>query len=330
MKLKAFIIISFVLFFSCKKEEANVPVKLEGKAFGTTFHIIYFDEKQQDFTKEIDSLFNAINKSLSTYITDSDISKINKSDSTILVDDYFIEVYEKSKRIYKETNGIFDPTIGVLVNAWGFGPVKADKNPDSAKVKELLQLVGFGKVLLQNRKISKISDSVYFDFNAIAKGYAVDIAGRFLEDQSIENYIVEIGGEIRTKGKNITKNSAWTVGIEDPHFDGTRSFNKVIELTDEAIATSGNYRKFKTDSITGNRYVHILSTKTGYPTVSNLLSVSVIGKMDCADVDGYATAIMAMTLDEATAFFESHKELKGFIIYNDENNELKTFATSNF
>lgn len=318
------------LLLGCRSENDTTPVFLEGNAFGTTFHITYFDLKKRDFSTAIDSLFNTVNKSLSTYIPTSDISRINRGDTSVVVDSYFAEVFDKSQRIYNETNGIFDPTIGVLVNAWGFGPAGEKAIPDSASVKKLLHLVGFDKVALRNNKVVKPNDSIYFDFNAIAKGYAVDVAGRFLEGQGITDYLVEIGGEIRAKGKNMAKELPWTVGIETPNFDGSRSIQKKIRFRDESIATSGNYRKFKTDSISGRRYTHILNTHTGYPSQTDLLSVSVMGNMDCADVDGYATAIMAMPLQEAIRFFDAHPELKGYIIYNNDKNELATYSTPDF
>ncbi len=323
--------ILFVLVLSCKqkpeKQEVNDFTKLEGVAFGTTFHITYGDER--DYTRQIDSLFHLVNKSLSTYISNSDISKINKGDSTVVVDAYFKEVFKKSEKIFKETQGIFDPTIGVLVNAWNFGPEKVNRTPDSLMINALLKLVGFDKVHLENGKISKENPGIYFDFNAIAKGYAVDIAGRFLEEQNVQDYLVEIGGEIRTRGKSPSK-KPWRTGIEEPNFDGTRSIAKVIDLTNQAMATSGSYRKFEIDSITGQKYVHIINPKTGYSTQSNLLSVSVITELDCADADGYATALMAMSLEGAQRFLENHPNLRGYLIYAAENGELKTYTSENF
>jgi thiamine biosynthesis lipoprotein len=323
----AVILILILIVFSCKQSDNDKFTKLEGYAFGTSFHITYADDK--DYTKQIDSLFHLVNRSLSTYIPNSDISKINKGDRTIVVDTYFKEVFQKATKIYIETEGVFDPTIGVLVNAWGFGPNKTKINPDTVKVTELLKLVGFNKVELKEGKIIKGKDSIYFDFNAIAKGYAVDIAGRFLESKKIGNYLVEIGGEIRTRGQK-NDSTFWKAGIENPNFDGTRSIQKIVELKDESMATSGSYRKFKTDSITGKKYVHIINPKTGYPTQSNLLSVSIISDLDCADVDGYATALMAMPLDKAKQFLETHRELKGFLIYSNENENLQTYTTENF
>ena len=316
---------------SCKESKSPTEaIKLEGLAFGTTFHITYFDKDQREVTKSIDSLFYLINKSLSTYIPNSDISKINKGDTTVVVDDYFIEVYQKSLKIYKETQGVFDPTIGILVNAWGFGPEKLAEQPDAVKIKKLMNFIGFDKVKLTDQKIQKENDSIYVDFNAIAKGYAIDIAGRFLESKHIDNYLVEIGGEIRSRGLNKNKNTLWTMGIENPNFDGSRSLKKVVQLKNEATATSGSYRKFKIDTLTGKKYTHILNTRTGYPIQNSLLSVTVIGNLDCADVDAYATALMAMSLDDAQAFLEKHQELRAFLIFSDEKGNLQTVTSSNF
>lgn len=327
--LKYFIIFILIpVTFSCKKKDDQYTKKLEGYAFGTTFNIVYADNK--DFTKQVDSLFYLVNKSLSTYIPISDISKINQGDTTVIVDAYFTEVYQKSLRIYNETDGVFDPTIGVLVNAWGFGPKNITTKPDSLKIKELLKFVGFNKIQLKNGKIIKEHDSMYFDFNAIAKGYAIDVVGRFLESKNIKDYLIEIGGEVRARGINKKKNTPWKMGIEDPNFDGTRSIKKIVKLRDMSAATSGSYRKFKIDTLTGKKYAHILNTKTGYSAQNNLLSVTIIGNLDCADVDGYATALMAMSLKEATSFLEKHPELNGFLIYSDANGDLLTFTTSNF
>ncbi len=315
---------------SCKENKPSEMVKLEGLAFGTTFHITYFDKEQRDVSKSVDSLFYLVNKSLSTYIPNSDISKINKGDTTVVVDDYFVEVYQKALKIYKETDGVFDPTIGVLVNAWGFGPEKLVEQPDSVKINQLMSFVGFDKVQLIDQKIRKENDAIYFDFNAIAKGYALDIAGRFLENNHIDNYLIEIGGEIRTRGINKDKNKQWSIGVENPNFDGSRSINKVIALKNESAATSGSYRKFNVDESTGEKYSHILNVKTGYPAQNSLLSTTVIANLDCADVDGYATALMAMSLEDAQAFLEKHKELRVFLIFSDEKGNLQTFTTSNF
>lgn len=312
-----------IFIISCTNLDSSTLQKLEGNALGTTFHISYYDVQKRDFSKQIDSLLRRINKSLSTYIPTSDISKINKGDTSVVVDAYFEEVFNKSKVIYKETDGIFDPTIGSLVNAWGFGPQKTMTSLNKNQIDSLLQYVGFNKVRLKNRRVVKEDKNIYLDFNAIAKGYAIDIIGRYFESQNISKYLVEIGGEIRARG-----DKSWRIAVEHPNFDGSQSFQVTIILNNESIATSGSYRKFKLDKKTGQKYIHIINPKTGYATMSNLLSASVIAPTDCADVDGYATAFMAMGLENTKRFLETHKNFKVFLIYS-ENNQIKTYKTEN-
>lgn len=323
-----FLLFLIVGLLSCEKEPQTSYQKLDGFAFGTSFNISFEALESQVTESDIDSLIYVMNKSLSTYIPNSDISKINKGDTTIIVDALFQEVFEKSAKIYRETDGAFDPTIGTLVNAWGFGPGNSLSQMSQEKVDSLLVFVGFDQIYLKEGKLIKNHPETYLDFNANAKGFAVDVIGRFLESKEISNYLVEIGGEIRARGLN-SKNQSWRIAIEKPNFDGSRSFQTIIALEDESIATSGNYRKFKIDSLSGEKYAHTIDTKTGYPSKSNLLSVSVIATLDCADVDAYATAFMAMGLERTKAFLEKRKEIKAFLIYDDGESGLKTFATEN-
>lgn len=317
-------ILLFFLFFSCEKEPKNI--KLAGEVFGTTYTVQYFSDEKKDFQKQFDSLFYVINKSMSTYQTNSDISKINRNED-FEVDEHFIKVFNKSKEIYRFTEGAFDPTIGVMVNAWDFGPEGKIANLDSLKIDSLMNAVGFNRMGLRNHIIIKERDA-FLDFNAIAKGYGVDLIAEFLEQKSIENYIVEIGGEIRCKGANLEKHQPWKVGVEMPHFDGTQSIMKAISLHNESMATSGTYRKYKTDE-QGNRYSHIIDTKTGYPSNTNLLSISVIAE-DCMTADGYATAFKAMGMDKVRGFLGQHPELKAFLIFENDKKELETLSLNGF
>ncbi|WP_111706862.1 FAD:protein FMN transferase [Lutibacter citreus] len=321
------LIFSFLVLISCSNAQ-NELNSIQGNAIGTTYSIKFLDTNNKNYSFEIDSLIHAFNKSASTYIPTSDISKINKGDSTVIVDAIFQEVFKKSERIYNETEGDFDPTVGVLVNAWGFGPGKQIEKLDSLKVKELLKYVGFNKVELKNNKVKKLYPEIYFDFNAIAKGALVDAVGRLFERNGIKNYMVEIGGEIRARGVN-QKGVNWTIAIENPNFDGTRSYATTIHLKNESIATSGNYRKFRSLE-NGQKYVHTINAKTGFATESNLLSASVISKSDCADVDGYATAFMAMGLEKTIEFLKKHSELKAFLIHADKNGKIQTIKSDNF
>jgi len=320
-------IVGFLFIVACNSNKTDLQV-LQGNAIGTTYSIKYIASKNTNFELKIDNIIKAVNKSTSTYIANSDISKINRGDTSIVVDAIFEEVFNKSEKIFHETDGDFDPTVGVLVNAWGFGPGTKINDLDSLKIDSLLTYVGFNKVSLLNKKVSKLYPEIYVDFNAIGKGYLVDLIARQFEAANIENYMVEIGGEIRVKGKN-QQEEYWKIAIENPNDDGTRSFATIIQLKDEAMATSGNYRKYRT-SADGKKYVHTINAKTGYASESNLLSASVISSGDCADVDGYATAFMAMGLDKSIAFLENHTELKAFLIYANENGEIKTFASANF
>lgn len=330
VKFKKLIIslLLWVFVFSC----ANIKPKeymLEGNVFGTSFHITYLDKNETSYSFQIDSLFQLMNKSLSTYDPSSDISKINKGDSTVLVDQYFEEVFRKAQRIYKETDGVFDPTIGVLVNAWGFGPGKELDNLNSEQISELLTYVGYDKVNLKDGRVVKQQPEIYLDYNAIAKGYGIDVVSRFLESKGIKNYMVEIGGEVRVRGKN-TKKEFWRIGIQEPNLASTQSWQQVVQLKNESMATSGNYRKFKVDAVTGEKYVHTIDTKTGYTAKKDLLSASVISTMDCADVDGYATAFMSMGFEKTKNFVKAHPELKVYLIYIDMNGETKTYSNFTF
>ncbi|WP_047544629.1 FAD:protein FMN transferase [Psychroserpens sp. Hel_I_66] len=325
--------IIFLCVASCKKEARSttqdlINTKLSGPVFGTSYSVIYASE--MDYTKQFDSLFEVINQSMSTYIPDSEISKLNRNEPHQL-DIHFQNVFLASKKIYDQTNGAFDPTIGNVVNAWSFGADKKKFLTDSTTIDSLMRFVGFDKVKPINHrygfKINK-PQNTYLEFNAIAKGYGVDVIGEFLERKNIQDYLVEIGGEIRARGVNKDKNSPWRVGLDEPRFDGEQSVYKAIVLKDESMATSGTYRKFKIDD-NGNRYAHIIDTKTGYPSKTNILSISVIAE-DCMTADAYATAFQTMGIETVTQFLKSHPELKVFIIFENDNNEFETLNLNNF
>jgi len=315
-----FSILSIIFLNSCQNPKKYNYIN--GKALGTSFSIIYDDN--HDFSHAIDSLFSVVNHSLSTYHKNSIISKINKGDSLAKIDSHFKTVYTKAKRIYKETKGLFDPTVGTLVNAYGFGPEKPINNIDSVQLQKLMQLVGFDKVKIQNNTIYKENPQIYIDFNAIAKGYAIDVIGKFLEEKSIKNYMVEVGGEVRVRGVN-SKNKLWKIGIEKPLTDGSRALETTVSLENKAMATSGNYRKFKIDT-QGRKFVHTINPKTGLTAQNDLLSATVIAQLDCADVDGYATSFMVMGFQNTLDFLKNHPELEVFLIYIDENGITQTYT----
>jgi len=307
----------------CKSNQKNT--KIVGTVFGTSYSVIY--DSDMNYKVQFDSLFYVINKSLSTYQANSDISRLNRNES-FKIDTHFINVYDASKKIFEQTEGAFDPTIGNVVNAWKFGSEYTAGVIDSLRVDSLMQYVGYGKTFRNNNNIIKSNPNVYLEFNAIAKGYAVDVIGRYLESKSVNNYLVEIGGEIRVKGINYDKQSAWKIGVEEPNFEGIQSILKSITLSDKAMATSGTYRKFKIDE-NGNRYAHIIDTETGYPSKTNLLSISVIAN-DCMTADAYATAFKAMGIKKVKRFLKKHSDLKVFLIFENENQEFETLGLNGF
>jgi thiamine biosynthesis lipoprotein len=321
------LLLPFVLLccISCT-EKVSENIKLKGPIFGTAFNIQYYSEDQINYMEPIDSLFHVINWSLSTYIKESDISKLNRNEINE-VDRHFKRVFDASKVIYEATDGVFDPTVGNVVNAWNFGAEKNKFLTDSITIDSLVQFVGFDKVRLDQFKLTKPAET-YLEFNAIAKGYGIDAVCEFLESKDIDNYLVDIGGDIRVSGINVERGKAWSVGIDDPNFDGTQSYSKVIALRNEAMATSGTYRKFQIDD-DGNRYAHIIDTKTGYPSKTNILSVSVIAP-DCMTADGYATAFQAMGIEKVETFLKSHPELRVYIIFENKELQLETLGLNNF
>ena len=201
------VIILLVLMFAvaCQKQTSLLKNKNLGNALGTTYAITYLTETKQDYQQEIDSVFTVVNQSMSTYLPDSDITKINNGDSTVVVDAMFKEVFAISEGVYKATQGYFDPTVGVLVNAWGFGPGKQIQL-DSTKVDSLLYYVGFNKVRITPKStVLKDNSNIRFDFNAVAKGYAIDRLAAMLEAKGCKDYLVEVGGEIYASGTNSIK-----------------------------------------------------------------------------------------------------------------------------
>ncbi|MEJ1224043.1 FAD:protein FMN transferase [Sediminicola sp. 1XM1-17] len=327
MKRLLLILATGMLLGSCTSKPEWIKNFNSGSALGTTYHITYISKDKLDYQKEIDSVFEVINRSMSTYMPTSDISKINMGDTTVVVDHMFRDVFELSKEIYDRSNGYFDPTVGSLVNAWGFGPGKQIAL-DSLKVDSILQYVGFDKVgISANNLVTKADANIYFDFNAIAKGYAIDRLALMLENHGITDYLVEVGGEIVAKGENKVKEKQWVVGIDNPEGDDKPKI--LINLKNTALASSGNYRKFRVDSITGNKFVHTIDPKTGYTKNSNILGASVIAN-NCAKADGYATALMAMDLEDSKKLLENDPTIEAYIIYSDQQGKTQSFVTKGF
>lgn len=310
---------------------SSLPPKaifLEGPSMGTSYHIRYLDSLGRDFQGSIDSLLEDLNKHLSTYQDDSYISRFNKSDEMKLVlpkalSRHFKENLDASRVIYDKSGGLFDPTVMPLVKFWGYGKgYQLDSAATDSRLKlklmALLQTVGLNyltwNIVGDSFELVKLKPGISLDFNAIAQGYGVDLVGEFLEQRGIKNYMVEIGGEVLCKGKN-AKGTVWTVGINVPK-EGVdnQDLAATIQLNNRGLATSGNYRKFKT--VNGVKISHTINPKTGMPEVNTLLSVTIIAASS-KWADGYATACMVMGYEKAKAFLAANNDVKALFITSD-------------
>lgn len=296
------------------RQQQNTPYQRdEGFIFGTIYHITY--QSDVNYQKEIEAELQKVDNSLSPFNKTSIISRINRNED-VKVDNLFAEVFQLAEKISKETDGAFDITVAPMVNAWGFG-FKTGNPPTKQTVDSLRAIVGFQKVALEEEHVKKQNPHIMLDCSAIAKGYGSDIVARFLKKKGIQNFMVEIGGEIVVNG-NSDKQVPWRVGINKPTDDSlntSQELQDVINVTDIAMATSGNYRNFYYKN--GKKYAHTIDPKTGYPVQHNILSATVLAK-NCATADAYATSFMVMGLDGARKVLEKHPELDAYLIYSDE------------
>ncbi len=316
--------IGFIFFCSRLLYSQQEPVKFGGNAQGSTYHITYFDEQNRNFQPEIEKILVDFDKSVSTYIPSSIISRINSNQKNVIVDKYFIACFNKAKEVWKNTDGAFDPTVNPLTNAWGWGPGKKQKIEKSV-IDSILPFVGFQLIELQGNKVVKKDPRVSLDFNAFAQGYSVDVVSEFLNSKKISSYIVEIGGEVYAKGKKPNGDN-WTVGIEKPidNKDSQNPLKAVVKLENLALATSGNYRRFIIED--GIKYAHHIDPKTGYPAKNNLLSASLFSK-ECISADANATGVLVMGLEKAKKFLELHQELQAYLIYSDDKGNYQVYET---
>ncbi|MBF1386562.1 FAD:protein FMN transferase [Prevotella aurantiaca] len=293
----------------------------EGQVFGTFYHITY--QNDQDLQKEIEAELKKIDNSLSTFNKQSVISKVNNNEVTKL-DELFIEIFDKAKAISKETDGAFDITVAPLVNLWGFG-FKQGTTPSKQQIDSLKQLVGYEKVsLIMGKRIKKTDQRIMLDCSAIAKGYGSDVIARLFKKYDIKNFMIEIGGEIVVSG-NSESRVPWKIGVNKPIEDSTNTnteLQTVLNITNKAMATSGNYRNFYYKG--GKKFAHTIDPKTGYPVQHSLLSATVLAA-DCATADAYATAFMVMGMERSKKVLEKHKELMAYFIYSDHQGKLKVW-----
>ncbi|MFT4833487.1 MAG: thiamine biosynthesis lipoprotein [Marinoscillum sp.] len=296
---------------------------LTGTTMGSiVYNVKYIGESPIKHQEAIDSILVAFNQSLSTYIPASEISQLNQTGILKYPSGMFLEVLEKSQMVFDQSKRAFDPTVGPLVNAWGFGPNKILFVPDSAKIDSLLSQTGFSKVVFSNEVI-RIDSGMYLDFSAIAKGYAVDLVARFLSSRGYLDYMVEIGGEVRATGLN-QDGDIWKLGIEDPTVEqNQQQLLAIVQLNGLSMATSGNYRNYYK---VGERIIaHTIDPRTGHNTQHNLLSASVFAK-DCMTADAFATAFMVLGLENSKQLLED-SDMEAFLIFSKEDGSIASYVT---
>lgn len=302
--------------------DALNEIEVGGEAQGTTYTVKYIGEELPNLKAELDSLLDEVDQSMSTYIPESIISRLNLSDS-FKVDSMFETVFKLSKTIHQETDGAFDPSLGPLFKAWGFD-YSEPSAMDSAMVDSLMQFCGMNQFQLSDQTIIKNHPSASLNFNAIAQGYAVDLMASQIERYGIENYYVELGGELKVKGKN-GKNSFWRIGIDKPDSENMeRELRHIVELENKAMATSGNYRNYY--EVDGKKYSHTIDPKTGFPVRRNVLSATVIAP-SCAYADALATALMVKELEASISFLENQSKVSAIIIYSDASGNMKSYVS---
>ncbi|MBO7120112.1 MAG: FAD:protein FMN transferase [Bacteroidaceae bacterium] len=315
LAILAVIAIICLLIFLPRREQVTMGTYQhnEGTVFGTIYHAKYLYDK--DLQAEIEEELQKVDASLSMFNPKSTISRINRNE-TDEVDEMLSEVLQLSFKIFKATDGAFDPTVAPLVNAWGFG-FKEGLFPDQAKVDSLLAFVGLSHIRLNGNKLMKDNPNIILDFSAIAKGYGVDRVAQVLRSHYIENFMIEIGGEIVTGGVN-EKGEPWRIGINKPDDDSTSTnteLQEVIKLSGKAIATSGNYRRFYIKD--GRKIAHTINPKTGYPAQQDILSSTVIAPT-CAEADAFATAFMVLGTKGAKRVLEKQPQLETYFITNGQ------------
>ena len=307
----AFLIIGTILII---RQQNTMPYHHNsGFVFGTVYNITY--QNATDLNDSIKAELARIDNSLSPFNEHSVISAVNRGED-ITVDAMFTEVFNKATEVSRETDGAFDITVAPLVNLWGFG-FKSGVQPTAHAIDSLRCLTGFSKVSLDNGHVKKADGRIMLDCGAIAKGYGSDVVARMMRRMGVKNFMIEIGGEIVTCGVS-EKRVPWRIGVTKPTDDSLSTSNElqtVLNVTDKAMATSGNYRNFYYKD--GKKYAHTIDPKTGFPVQHNILSSTVLAD-DCATADAYATAFMVMGLEKAKKVLERHPELMAYFICDDE------------
>lgn len=313
------------LVWHYRQNDKSPLIMLEGGTMGTTYHIKYFDEESRNFQPQIDSLLETFNQSLSTYISDSEVSRFNRDSVFNFNLPFLRKVVSKSNEITTLTTGAFDPTVMPLVNAWGFGPENRAKI-DTAYIDSLRSFVGFKKMIRFNeKKIWKTDSRATLDFSAIAKGYGVDVVADFIKSKGVGNLFVEIGGEVSCKGMNLITDNPWRIAIINPESEITQpTFIAQLEPGNKGIATSAN--NFNYRIIDGVKYSHTISPYSGFPIQQAILSATVVTN-DCMTADALATSFMVMGHEKAIELVRRQNEVEAFLIFSDSTGAVNYFVS---
>lgn len=326
MKKKLYWQLPFLVFlivgtvFIVRQQRSTPYQHDKGQVFGTFYHITY--QNDTSLNNDILAELAKVDSALSMFNDKSIISRINRGED-VKTNEMFDTVFNLAENIADNTNGAFDITVAPLVNAWGFG-FKTGNPPTKAAIDSLRSIVGYKKVALRNNRITKTDPRVMLDCSAIAKGYGCDVVAHLLQRHGIENYMVEIGGEVVTHGIS-EKRLPWKIGVTKPADDSLavdKELQTVLNVKNMAMATSGNYRNFYYKN--GKKYAHTIDPKTGYPVQHNILSATVLAK-HCAEADAYATSFMVMGLDGAKKTLENHPELMAYLIYADHKGNMQVW-----
>ena len=309
---------------SCGKQPQKMV--LQGLAQGSYYAVTYFDDEGRNFQREIDSVFHAVDVSVNLWVDSSVISKVNRNEE-VMLDKIFIDNFNIAQEAAQMSDGYFDPTISPIVTAWGFSNKTGDSITPSL-IDSLKQLVDYRKVKVENGKIIKENPAMQLDFNAVAQGYTSDMIANFLESRGIKNYLVDTGGEIMAHGSK-PNGQPWIVGIEKPaeSWDAEQVVQARIALRDKGLVTSGSTRKYVERN--GKRYSHCIDPKTGYPVEHNVLSVTVLAD-NSVWADALASICMVMGLEKSLPLIQSLDGVEAYYIFENDENELETFATEGF
>jgi thiamine biosynthesis lipoprotein len=323
--LPSIFLLTLLWISSCSPGSKGEYYSIQGFTQGTTYHISYQHPTETDLGEQIDSLLKNFDASLSSYDSTSIISAVNNNDLGVKTDSMFRTVFREARRVYQVSGGAFDISLAPIINAWGFGPGQ-QQDLDSAMVDSLLQYVGMDKIFLVGETVHKTNPNVKLNVNAIAQGYSVDVISDYLKQLGCRNYMVEIGGEIKTHGVN-SKGNFWRIGVDRPVYGNLipgEQLQVIISMHNRSLATSGNYRKFYEKD--GVKITHTIDPATGFPKESRLLSVSVLTE-DCMTADAYATACMVMGLEKAKEFIEGEKGVDAYFIFGDEYGSYQVWFT---